>query len=368
MTAKYFKLNDNAKAWYALAKDMRIKDEEIIGLSFVFACFNTTAKIYHEKDSMHWMVDINDYSEKEKTTLSDKYEVTSAIYLNAIYLFNEVIFKLGLEDIFPDDRENANKENDIIFLGKDYKFLPEINKNNYNYSLSIAHNFYACLFYKLSILLKGYSFKDAYELGVLYGYYWHREDPIGFANFFDNLLLNAPPLFKFLCNIDFMDKHAKSLSLKDDMQYLPFQAALQYILDADEIELAKYIWGSQARLFYRNQKLLYPEKQWFEINKFVNEAAIVIEDHYENILAQEGPEYIEILRSKINDKYSYREDMGDIFEFFDKLLFDDYKFRVTDYTANDSYSLQQRACIFRLLSLFKTKNLIMSNQKPDAVH
>jgi hypothetical protein len=45
--AKDLKLTDNAKAWYALAKDMRIKDEEIIGLSFVFACFNTTANIYH---------------------------------------------------------------------------------------------------------------------------------------------------------------------------------------------------------------------------------------------------------------------------------------------------------------------------------
>ena len=368
MTAKDLKLTDNAKAWYSLAKDMRIKDEEIIGLSFVFACFNTTAKIYHEKDVMHWMVDINDYSEKNKTTLSDKYEITSEVYLNAIFLFNEVIFKLGFDDIFTDDRESTNKESDIIFLGKDYKFLPEINKNNYNYSLSLAHNFYTCLFYKLSILLKGYSFKDAYELGVLYGYYWHREDPLGFANFFDSLLLNAPPIFKFLCSTEFMDGYVKDLNLKNEKQYLPFQSALYYILSSQDRDVANHVWQSQSFIFYRNNKLIYPEKQWLEINKFIREAAIAIEDHYESILAIEGPEYIESMRNKIKDKYIYTGNLDDFFEFFDKLLFDDFKFNITDYTANDSYSLQQRACIFMLLSLIKTKNLLMSNQNPDVVH
>jgi hypothetical protein len=368
MTTKDLKLNDNAKAWYALAKDMRIKEEEIVGASFVFACINTMEKLYHDKDILFWMINSEDYDVEKKTTLSDKYKIDGQLSLSLIYLFNEVIFKVGFDDYFKDDRENSNKDGINLFLSRDYNFLPEINKNNYNYSLSIAHNFYTCLFYKISLLLKDRSFKDAYELGVFYSFYMHNEDPLGFANFFDLLHTNAPPIFKFLWSTVFMNIHVGDLNLKNEKKYLPFQAALHYILGNQDPEVSNHIWQSQSFMFYKNTKLLYPERQWLEMKQFINESAIAIENHYESMLAIEGPDFIESIRSKIKDKYIYKGSLDEIIEFFDKLLFDDYKFNITDYTANDSYSLQQRACIFMLLSLIKTKNLLMSNQNPDVVH
>ena len=118
MTTKDLKLNDNAKAWYALAKDMRIKEEEIVGASFVFACINTMEKLYHDKDILFWMINSEDYDVEKKTTLSDKYKIDGQLSLSLIYLFNEVIFKVGFDDYFKDDRENSNKDGINLFLSK----------------------------------------------------------------------------------------------------------------------------------------------------------------------------------------------------------------------------------------------------------